>query len=105
MKAVVLTVFAVCAASSQTPGFEVVSVKPCKPEEGRTRGSAEASPGRLSTGCDLLVDENHLGLFQRVYVRFAGGRLNPSASSPSGADRRGFALRCAGSTPKVRCTR
>jgi uncharacterized protein (TIGR03435 family) len=38
--------------------------------------AGNSSPGRLSTGCDLLVDSNGLGLIQRAYVSFAGGHRN-----------------------------
>ncbi len=65
------------AVPAATPKFEVASIRPCKSEPGRMRGSGNSSPGRLSTGCDLLVDENNLGLVQRAYVRFAGGHINP----------------------------
>jgi uncharacterized protein (TIGR03435 family) len=41
------------------------------------RGGGDSSPGWLSTGCDVLVDDNNLGLIQRAYVRFAGGHANP----------------------------
>lgn len=62
---------------ASTPKFEVASIKPCKVETGRMRTGGDASPGRLSTGCDFLVNEDNLGLIQRAYVRFAGGHRNP----------------------------
>ena len=66
-----------------TPKFEVASIKPCKPQPGRMRGGGDdSSPGRLSTGCDLLVDDNNLGLIQRAYVRFSGGHTNPLGVLP-----------------------
>lgn len=65
------------AAPAGTPKFEVASIRPCKTGSGQMRGAGESSPGRLSTGCDLLVDENNLGLIQRAYIRFAGGHTNP----------------------------
>lgn len=65
------------SAAAATPKFEVASVKPCRNDPGRMRAAGESSPGRLSTGCDLLVDDNNLGLIQRAYVRFAGGHANP----------------------------
>lgn len=66
------------SAAASRPKFEVASIKLCKLQAGRMRGGGDdSSPGRLSTGCDLLVDDNHLGLIQRAYVRFAGGHTNP----------------------------
>src|SRR5438477_6271849 len=65
------------SAAAARPKFEVASVKPCKAKPDRMRGGGDASPGRLRTGCDLLVDENNLGLIQRAYVRFAGRHTNP----------------------------
>src|SRR5206468_8007469 len=65
------------SAAAAKPKFEVASVKPCKAKPDRMRGGGDASPGRLRTGCDLLVDENNLGLIQRAYIRFAGGHTNP----------------------------
>ena len=74
---------AVAQGSAVTaPKFEVVAIKPCKLEPGTRRGAADSSPGRLSTGCDLLVDENNLGLIQRAWVRFAGGHPNPLGVLP-----------------------
>ena len=69
----------VLAATAQ---FEVASVKPCKQVAGRMMGAGEVSPGRLRTGCSYLVDGNSLGLIQRAYVRFAGGRPNPFGVVP-----------------------
>jgi uncharacterized protein (TIGR03435 family) len=63
-------------SATATPKFEVASIKPCNVEPGRKRGGGDASPGRLTTGCDLLVDDNNLGLIQRAYVRFSGGHTN-----------------------------
>ena len=59
-----------------TPSFDVASVKPCTVEFGHLRGGGESSPGRLSTGCDFLVDQGGTGFIQRAYVRFASGRFN-----------------------------
>jgi bla regulator protein blaR1 len=70
------------AAPAAAVRFEVASIKPCKNQPGQMRGSADSSPGRLNTGCDLLVDENNLGLIQRAYVRFAGGHANPLSVTP-----------------------
>ena len=64
-------------AAGVTPRFEVTSVKPCQGERGLESRAGDTSPGRLSTGCDFLVDDNNLGLIQRAYVRFAGGHANP----------------------------
>jgi uncharacterized protein (TIGR03435 family) len=64
------------------PGFEVASIKPCRVEYGRLRGGGDSSPGRMSTGCDLLVDDNNLGLIQRAYVRFSWGHTNPLGVLP-----------------------
>jgi uncharacterized protein (TIGR03435 family) len=72
----------ICAAQPATPKFEVVSIKLCKKEAGRGIGLRNSSPGRLTTGCDLLVDDNYLGLIQRAYVRFAGGHTNPLGVLP-----------------------
>ena len=65
------------SAAGVTPRFEVTSVKPCQGERGLESRAGDTSPGRLSTGCDFLVDDNNLGLIQRAYVRFAGGHANP----------------------------
>jgi bla regulator protein blaR1 len=65
------------SATAAKPKFEVASIRPCKDEHGRKKGGGDSSPGRLRTGCDLLLDENNLGLIQRAYVRFAGGHTNP----------------------------
>jgi uncharacterized protein (TIGR03435 family) len=76
----VAAVFAaiVSAATAQAPAkFEVASVKRCKTGVGTVRGAAQTSPARLDTCCDLLADEGSVGLIQRAYVRFAGGRMNP----------------------------
>jgi bla regulator protein BlaR1 len=65
------------AQSVQIPKFEVASIKPCKDEPGTRRGGTNSvTPGRLNTGCMALADENHLGLIQRAYVRFANGQAN-----------------------------
>lgn len=73
--AAILAAGTLVRAQSPAPKFEVASVKSCK--DGRNRGGGDSSPGRLSTGCDLLADENNVGLIQRAYVRFAGGHPNP----------------------------
>ena len=73
--AAILAAGTLVRAQSPAPKFEVASVKSCK--DGSNRGGGDSSPGRLSTGCDLLVDENNVGLIQRAYVRFAGGHPNP----------------------------
>jgi hypothetical protein len=70
------------SSATATPKFEVASIKRCRAEPGGMRGGGESSPGRLSTGCDLLVDENNLGLIQRTYVRFSGGHANPLGVLP-----------------------
>lgn len=64
------------------PRFEVVAIKRCGTDPGTMRAGGNSSPGRLSTGCDLLVDDNNLGLIQRAYVRFAGGHTNPLGVLP-----------------------
>jgi len=69
-------------STAPRPKFDVVSVKSCKDEPGRMKGAGNSSPGRLSTGCSVLVDENNLGLVQRAYVRFAGGHTNPIGILP-----------------------
>jgi bla regulator protein blaR1 len=63
------------SSNEPIPKFEVVSVKPCTPSSGGISG--DASPGRLTTECAPLVNEDHLGLIQQAYVRFAGGHPNP----------------------------
>jgi len=71
------------AQSSQSGlQFEVASIKTCKDGLASRRGGGYSSPGRLSTGCDLLVDENNVGFIQRAYVRFAGGHANPMGVLP-----------------------
>jgi uncharacterized protein (TIGR03435 family) len=64
------------AQSASAPKFDVAAIRPCENMPGRMRGGGDSSPGRLSTGCDLLADENNMGLIQRAYVRFAGGHTN-----------------------------
>jgi bla regulator protein BlaR1 len=62
------------ATTATEPKFEVASIKPCK--SGDPNGGG-ISPGRLSSGCGLLVDAESMGPIQRAYVRFAGGHANP----------------------------
>ena len=64
------------------PRFEVVSVKRCEAGAGRMRSGERTTPSTLRVGCDLLADENGLGLIQGAYVRFAGGRANPMGVVP-----------------------
>ncbi|HTS76414.1 MAG TPA: TIGR03435 family protein [Bryobacteraceae bacterium] len=59
---------------ADTSRFEVVSVKPCKPEASRMMGGGKSSAGRLSTGCIGLSFSDNLGLIQRAYVRFGDGK-------------------------------
>jgi uncharacterized protein (TIGR03435 family) len=79
----VLNAPSIRAQTAPIPKFEVASIKPCKDDDnrksvGRRGGSGgDSSPGRLSTGCWALNDENNLGLIQHAYVRFAGGHANP----------------------------
>jgi uncharacterized protein (TIGR03435 family) len=57
------------------PKFQASSIKPCSDEPRLMRGAGySSSPGMLNTGCMPLVDAGNLGLTQRAYVRFAGGR-------------------------------
>jgi uncharacterized protein (TIGR03435 family) len=65
-----------------TPRFEVASIKPCKIEPNTLRRGGDSSPGRLSEGCDLLADDNGLGIIHRAYVVFAGGHPNPNWPIP-----------------------
>jgi bla regulator protein BlaR1 len=88
------------SSATATPKFEVASIKPCKAQPGRMRGGGDSSPGRLSTGCDLLVDDNNLGLIQRAYVRFSGAIPIRWGFSPSKEARSGFIPRCTGSMQK-----
>jgi bla regulator protein BlaR1 len=68
----------VLRAQDAKPKFEVASVRPCRAGDGVRMGAGYSStPGRLRTGCMLLVDERSLGLIQRAYVRFANGRPQP----------------------------
>ena len=69
-------------ARQATPKFEVASIKACKDRLTSRRGGGDSSPGRLSTGCDLLVDDNNVGFIQRAYVRFAGGHPNQMSVLP-----------------------
>jgi bla regulator protein BlaR1 len=66
------------AQSSKTPipQFEVVSVKPCTPSGRTTWGNA--SPGRFTSGCWPLANaDDHTGLIQQAWNRYAGGHFNP----------------------------
>jgi len=67
------------SAPGPFPKFDVVSIKPCT--RGRTK-SGDSSPGRLSTGCELLADTDNTGLIQRAYNRYAGGYLNSFGMIP-----------------------
>jgi bla regulator protein BlaR1 len=76
------------AQSAARPRFDVVSIKPCKP--GVTNGvpngvpvaGGDSSPGRLSTGCGILADTDHVGLIQRAYNRYASGQLTSTKVIP-----------------------
>jgi bla regulator protein BlaR1 len=73
------------AIEAQVPaghGFEVVSVKRCEVGPGRMRDGGNASASTLRIGCDLLADENGLGLIQAAFVRFSGGHTNPLGVIP-----------------------
>jgi bla regulator protein BlaR1 len=59
-----------------TPKFDVASIKPCKGSREVQSRTAKTSPGRMTTPCELLTDDNNLGLIQRAYVAFAGGHPN-----------------------------
>ena len=67
------------SVAAAIPKFEVASIRPCKEGGGVT---PDSSPGRLSTGCDHLVDDFYLGLIQQAYFRFAGSRFNPVGVIP-----------------------
>ena len=67
----------VLVGAAQKATFDVVSIRSCQTQAGMMTGAGSAvTPGTLNTGCIQLVDENHLGLIQRAYVRFANGRPN-----------------------------
>jgi uncharacterized protein (TIGR03435 family) len=76
-----LVALAPAIAPSQTPRFEIASVKPCAgdPTPGARGGSSrgEDSPGRLTLNCATVK-----GLIQGAYVLFADGRLHPAARVP-----------------------
>src|SRR6185437_2535387 len=59
--------------AAQTPRFEVVSIKSCKPgaANGGRGGASAASPGRLALNC-MSVGQ----LIRMAYVTYAGGHLN-----------------------------
>jgi bla regulator protein blaR1 len=65
------------AQSAAAPRFDAASIRPCegvmaRPIQDRDGNS---SPGRLSLGCDVLVENNmFLGLIERAYVQYAEGR-------------------------------
>jgi len=69
-------------AAPAPPNFLTASIKPCEAKLNQLRGGGDSSPGKLSTGCDLLADEANLGLIQRAYVRFAGGHPHPFGVLP-----------------------
>jgi bla regulator protein BlaR1 len=64
------------SAAGATPKFEVASIRFCADEAGGRGGRGSESPGRLTIGCQPLVDTDYLGLIQQAYVRFANGRFN-----------------------------
>jgi uncharacterized protein (TIGR03435 family) len=55
--------------------FEVASVKPCKdaPQGGGITGRGNSTPGRFNVNCRSV-----LSVIQEAYLRYAGGRANPS---------------------------
>jgi Protein of unknown function (DUF3738) len=77
--------FAQSEGKTPTPRFEVVAIKPCKPDiaNGRRSGTENLSPGRLHLGCSISTVK---GLVQMAYVLFANGHVNPpwSGSVPAG---------------------
>ena len=72
------------AQSAARPRFDVVSIKPCKPSATNAVPVAggDSSPGRLSIGCGVLADTDHVGLIQRAYNRYAGGQLTSTKVIP-----------------------
>jgi uncharacterized protein (TIGR03435 family) len=63
------------STATSRPRFQSASVSPCTDELNVKKGRGYSSePGNLSTGCMPLIDGSSLGLFQRAYVRFAGGQ-------------------------------
>jgi bla regulator protein BlaR1 len=89
------------------PSFEVASIKRCEPGQ-MIAGSGVTSPGRLSTGCAPLALEDHTGLIQRAYVRFADGRFHPLgphgliaiAGGPAWLHSEFFAIEAKAATPE-----
>jgi len=69
-------------AAEPTPKFEVSSIRPCTLKAGSENKRGNSSPGRLSTGCDVLVDNNDLGFIHFAYVQFEGGRLHSYDMTP-----------------------
>jgi bla regulator protein blaR1 len=65
------------AQPAARPRFDVVSIKPCKPNvtNGVPVFGGDSSPGRLSIGCGILADTNNTGMIQVAYNRYASGQL------------------------------
>jgi bla regulator protein BlaR1 len=65
------------APAPARPRFDVVSIKPCKPDT--ANGPAVVrdglSPGRLREDCAVVADTDNTGIIQRAYNRYASGRL------------------------------
>jgi bla regulator protein blaR1 len=72
------------AQSAVRPHFDVVSIKPCMPSDskGTPVFGGDSSPGRLSIGCGILADTDHVGLIQVAYNRYASGRLTSEKIIP-----------------------
>ena len=63
------------AQTAAARGFEVASIRPCEVNGPIEARNGHSSPGRLSLGCDVLVENNmFLGLIERAYVQYAEGR-------------------------------
>jgi uncharacterized protein (TIGR03435 family) len=71
---ILLGLLAVNSLGAQGMGprhFDVVSVKACKAEGGRSGGGEGASPGRLHENCVTVMN-----LIRQAFVEYAGGRQN-----------------------------
>jgi bla regulator protein BlaR1 len=69
-------------APANIPKFEVVSIKPCQNANQVLWRGANSSPGRLSTGCGPLLNDDDAGLIRDAYLAFAGGHLHNSDTTP-----------------------
>jgi uncharacterized protein (TIGR03435 family) len=80
IRRILLGLLAINSLGAQSPRrFDVVSVKPCKTEDGAGRrgsGTAGGSPGRLDLKCRTVM-----GLVQMAYALYPDGQRTPQGRS------------------------